>query len=101
MKLIYKMTTSLFVGNHLRTNHQSALVSSRLLHIYLHLQPLRMFLLLGGGAGSTIRSTAEARDFAQLLADYLEGLKDTEADRAGTHSSFSTSSLRFFVLTLQ
>jgi hypothetical protein len=48
-----------------------------------------------------IRSTVEARDFARLLADYLEGLKDTEADQAGTHSSFATSSLQFFVLTSQ
>jgi hypothetical protein len=48
-----------------------------------------------------IRSTTEARDFARLLADYLEGLKDTEADREGTHSSFAASSLRFFVLTSQ
>jgi hypothetical protein len=28
-------------------------------------------------------------------------LKDTKADRAGTHSSFVASSLQFFVLTLQ
>jgi hypothetical protein len=37
MKLICIMITSLFVGNHLRVNHQSALVSSRPLHRYLHL----------------------------------------------------------------
>jgi hypothetical protein len=48
-----------------------------------------------------IQYTAEDRDFARLLADYLEGLKDTEASQAGTHSSFATSSLRFFVLTSQ
>jgi hypothetical protein len=48
-----------------------------------------------------IQYTAEARDFARLLADYLEGLKDTEASRAGTHSSFATLSLQFFVLTSQ
>jgi hypothetical protein len=47
-----------------------------------------------------IRSTAEARDFARLLADYLEGLKDMEAGRVGTHSSFAASSLQFFFLTL-
>jgi chromosome segregation ATPase len=53
-----------------------------------------------GGTSSTIWSTTEARDFTRLLADYLEGLKDNEADQAGTHSSFAALSLRFFVLTL-
>jgi chromosome segregation ATPase len=48
-----------------------------------------------------IRSTIKAWDFARLLVDYLEGLKDTKADRAGTHSFFAASSIRFFVLTLQ
>jgi hypothetical protein len=47
-----------------------------------------------------IRSTAKAREFARLLADYLEGLKDMEAGRVGTHSSFAASSLQFFFLTL-
>jgi hypothetical protein len=46
-----------------------------------------------------IRSTAEARDLARLLIDYLEGMKDTEANRVGTHSSFAASGLQFFVLT--
>jgi hypothetical protein len=54
-----------------------------------------------GGTGSTIQSTAKARDVARLLADYLDGLKDMEANRAGTHYSFAASSLRLFVLTLQ
>jgi hypothetical protein len=47
-----------------------------------------------------IRSIAKARGFARLLIDYLEGLKDMEADRVGTHSSFAALSLRFFFLTL-
>jgi hypothetical protein len=48
-----------------------------------------------------IQSTAKARDFAHLLADYLECLKDTEANRAGAHSSFVALSILFFVLILQ
>jgi hypothetical protein len=84
MKLIYIMITYMFVGNHLRANHQSTLTTNRLLHRYLHLQPLPLFLLMWGGG--------EARDFARLLADYMEGLKDTEADRAGTHSFFAALS---------
>jgi hypothetical protein len=86
MKLIYIMITYMFVGNHLRANHQSTLTTNRLLHRYLCLQPLPLFLLMwGGGEG-------EARDFARLLTDYMEGLKDTEGDRVGTHSFFAASS---------
>jgi hypothetical protein len=46
-----------------------------------------------------IRSTAEARNFARVPTEYLEGLKDMNADRAGAHSYFAASSLQFFVLT--
>jgi hypothetical protein len=46
-----------------------------------------------GGTGLRICSTAEARDSARWLADFLEGLKDIEIDREGTHSSFTPLSL--------
>jgi hypothetical protein len=46
-----------------------------------------------GGTSLTIRSTAEASDSARHLAEYLEGLKNAEADREGTHFPFVTSSL--------
>jgi hypothetical protein len=51
-----------------------------------------------GGTSMTIQSTAEASDSARCLAEYLEGLKNAEADREGTHFSFVTSSLRSFLL---
>jgi hypothetical protein len=51
MKLIYIMITYMFVGNHLRANHQSTLTTNRLLHRYLCLQPLPLFLLMWGGGG--------------------------------------------------
>jgi hypothetical protein len=46
-----------------------------------------------GGTGSTIRSTIEAKDFALRIVDFLEGVKDVEANQEGTLSSFTASSL--------
>jgi hypothetical protein len=40
-----------------------------------------------------IRSTVEAKDSFLQVAAFLEGLKDAEADREGTLSSFTASSL--------
>jgi hypothetical protein len=40
-----------------------------------------------------ISSTVEAKDFALWITTFLEGLKDAEADREGTLSSFIASSL--------
>jgi hypothetical protein len=40
-----------------------------------------------------IRSTIEAKDSVLRIANFLEGLKDAEADRKGTLSSFTASSL--------
>jgi hypothetical protein len=40
-----------------------------------------------------IRSTVEAKDSVIRITDFLEGLKEVEADREGTLSSFTTSSL--------
>jgi hypothetical protein len=41
-----------------------------------------------------IRSTTEPWDSARRLAEYLEGLKNAEADREGTHFFFTISSLK-------
>jgi hypothetical protein len=41
-----------------------------------------------GGACWTIRSPIEAWKSSQRLTEYLEGLKNAEADRKGTHFSF-------------
>jgi hypothetical protein len=46
-----------------------------------------------GGTTLMIQSNAEAWDFAWCFTDYLEGLKNTEANREGTHFPFTTSSL--------
>jgi hypothetical protein len=46
MKLIYILITYQFVGNHLRANHQSVLISNRPPHKYLCLQSLLLSLLL-------------------------------------------------------
>jgi hypothetical protein len=46
-----------------------------------------------GGTSSMIRSTVEAKPSILWVADFLEGLKDAEADREGTLSSFTASSL--------
>jgi hypothetical protein len=46
-----------------------------------------------GETSSIIRSSAEARDFARQLHEYLEGLKDAEADQEGTCSSFTASTI--------
>jgi hypothetical protein len=46
-----------------------------------------------GGTSLMIRSTVEAKDTVLRVADFLEGLKDAEANREGTLSSFTTSSL--------
>jgi hypothetical protein len=59
-----------------------------------------------GGTALTIRSNAEAWDSARRFTEYLEGLKNVEADQEGTHFPFTTSNLRslfadsmiFFVL---
>jgi hypothetical protein len=40
-----------------------------------------------------IHSTVEAKDSILQIADFLEALKDAEADREGTLSSFTASSL--------
>jgi hypothetical protein len=40
-----------------------------------------------------ICSTIEANDSILQVAAFLEGLKDAEADRDGTRSSFTASSL--------
>jgi hypothetical protein len=48
-----------------------------------------------GGTSSTIRSTIEAKDSVLRIVDFLEGMKDAEADREGTLSSFTASSLWF------
>jgi hypothetical protein len=46
-----------------------------------------------GGIGSTIHSTVEAKDSVLRVAAFLKGLKDVEADREDTLSSFTASSL--------
>jgi hypothetical protein len=46
-----------------------------------------------GKTGSTIRSTVKAKDSVLQITDFLEALKDAEADQEGTHSSFTASSL--------
>jgi chromosome segregation ATPase len=43
-----------------------------------------------------IRSTVEAKDTVLRVADFLEGLKDAEANQEGTLSSFTASSLWLF-----
>jgi hypothetical protein len=50
------------------------------------------------GTSLAIRCTIEAWDSARCLAEYLEGLKNAEADREGTHFPFTISSLRSFLL---
>jgi hypothetical protein len=45
------------------------------------------------GTSLAIRCTIEAWDSARCLAEYLEGLKNAEADREGTHFPFTISSL--------
>jgi hypothetical protein len=46
-----------------------------------------------GGMTMMIRSNAKAWDSVRCLTEYLEGLKNAEADRKGTHFPFTTSSL--------
>jgi hypothetical protein len=46
-----------------------------------------------GEIGLTIRSTFEANDSVLRVAAFLEGLKDAEANREGTLSFFTASSL--------
>jgi hypothetical protein len=43
---------------------------------------------VGGGACWTICSPIEAWKSSQRPTEYLEGLKNAEADRKGTHFSF-------------
>jgi hypothetical protein len=49
----------------------------------------------GGSRGIVpmIRSNTDARDYARQLLEYLDGLKNAEADREGTHYSFTASTL--------
>jgi RAB protein geranylgeranyltransferase component A len=54
---------------------------------------LLLLLWGGGGVGLTIRSNVETRDSAQRILEYLESLKDVEADQEGTCSSFAASNL--------
>jgi hypothetical protein len=49
--------------------------------------------LPSGGTTWMIQSNAEAWDSARRLTEYLEGLKNAEADQDGTHFPFTTSSL--------
>jgi hypothetical protein len=46
-----------------------------------------------GVIGLTIRSTTEAWDSSRHLTEFLEGFKNAEADRGGTHFPFTTSTL--------
>jgi hypothetical protein len=46
-----------------------------------------------GGTSSTIRSTIESKGSTLRITDFLEGLKDAEADQEGTLSSFTSSNL--------
>jgi hypothetical protein len=41
-----------------------------------------------GVTGMMIRSTVAALDSTRCIAEFLEGLKNAEADREGTHFSF-------------
>jgi hypothetical protein len=53
--------------------------------MYLHVQEI----------GSTIHFTVEAKDSFLWVSAFLEGLKDAKADREGTLSSFTASSIWF------
>jgi hypothetical protein len=46
-----------------------------------------------GGTDLTVYSNAEARHSTQRVLHYLESLKDVEADRKDTHSSFAASNI--------
>jgi hypothetical protein len=45
------------------------------------------------GTSLSIHSNIEAKDFVLQITDFLEGLKDAEADQEGSLSSFTASSL--------
>jgi hypothetical protein len=48
---------------------------------------------LVGGPCLTVCSNTEVRHSTQRVIHYLESLKDVEADREGTHSSFAASNI--------
>jgi hypothetical protein len=55
---------------------------------------------VAGGIGLTIRSSAEAWESSQRLTEYLEGLRNAEADRKGSHVSFYYSNPQFLLVDL-
>jgi hypothetical protein len=95
------MIVQSFGENLLRADHRKPLSRSWLLHREYRMWLLPLLLLLwGGGTGLTVYSNAEARHSTQRVLHYMESLKDVEADREGTHSSFAASNLWFSLLTL-
>jgi hypothetical protein len=50
-------------------------------------------LAVAGGVDLMIRSAVEAKDSIMWVVDFLEGLKDAEADQEGALSSFTALNL--------